>query len=49
MKYKPSVLNEGIGKEHLSAWRSEKFKSSGRDRTSKLETSLEWKHDEAFE
>ena len=36
-------------KEHLSAWRSEKFKSSGRDRTSKLEASLEWKHDAAFE
>ena len=36
-------------KEHLSAWRSEKFKSSGRDRTSKLEASLEWKHDAVFE
>ena len=36
-------------KEHLSAWRSEKFKSSGRDRTSKLEASRKWKHDAAFE
>ena len=36
-------------KEHLSAWRSEKFKSSGRDKTSKLEASLEWKHDAVFE
>ena len=29
-------------KEHLSAWRSEKFKTNGRDRTRKLEASLEW-------
>ena len=36
-------------KEHLSAWMSEKFKSSGRDRTSKLDASRKWKHDAAFE